>query len=902
MGSDKLDIRKASAGSGKTYTLALRFIELLIGHCKATGKTATETWNWEQCSGSERNRHSHILAVTFTNKATDEMKRRIVRELALLAKVPLMQSAKDSPYRQTLCNEFNLTDEQLTKIAQKALSDLLYNFGSFNVSTIDSFFQSVLRTFAYETDLSGNYDLQLNDRVIISLAVDEVIRQSRTNHQIEVWLKEWMASCISEHKAFNLINTNSPLRTELTEFIDDLTGEDFVSRNIQGQSLQDVIDLLKTLQQISDRTKDYIKIVVGDDTQFLASIFENKAPLKTGMKKYATDASFEKNVLVYLSIQKVLSQTYNYGLIGSVLEVSKQIKTSNNMILLSDTNTLLRKIIDDNSTPFVYERLGLRLRHFLIDEFQDTSQMQWENFRPLLEESLSNNNENLIIGDVKQCIYRFRNSNPELLNSDVENELNQYVHLSPMDTNYRSANEIVEFNNALFAKWVTGLSPTIQNVYQDVVQKAQKSNLKGYVKLHWTYPRAGENNAIEMMLDDIDGQLQRGYKQSDILILVRTNDQASDVIAEAQQLQHDGKARHDIKFISDESLLIKESDTVNSIISTLRLMVKLPTADVTTNYDYYSIADVYRISENLSDKCKRNPDADDQQRFDFLQEAIDEVQRQSDDVISQNRVSLFTLVQRLAKDVADDTSGMNDVFISALLDMVLEYLQFNPDDIASFLEYWDKSCEKAAIKSAPSIEAVRVMTIHKSKGLEAPCVHIPLMKGGMCQEDSVAWYSTSELKKALSQLGYRADDLPDYMPIKSTSALDNTYFAQEYTDRCDKSTLDELNAIYVAFTRAERELCITLHVPNTNAKNIYSVTEKSKARKIAEALGKRQELSNKSQRLEDVIFGEPTRPEEKENSVKPDEPIPDNLRLDFSEDNAELFDKLTVADEDLSVL
>jgi ATP-dependent exoDNAse (exonuclease V) beta subunit len=921
MSVKNLDIRKASAGSGKTYTLALRYVELLLGTCI---DNSTPSWCWKPDKAKQPNRHSHILAVTFTNKATDEMKRRIVRELALLARVPLMAGVKDSPYRDTLMSEFGISAAELQEFAEKVLKELLFNFSNFNVSTIDSFFQSVLRTFAYEVELSGNYNLSLSKEELLGFAVDNVMHKARTDSTLGKWLQSWMDSLIESGNQFNVLNSRGKTRQSLIKFVDDLTDEDFQLSEIKLPTVAEVQALDEALTaKIAELKQNIIRIAndyysTSKDLPFkdIVNLGVIREQLTAAQEKLISEDTNGLDVIypVYLSLLQMKKQIYSYGLMGAIMQEASDLKKLNNEILISDTSALLHQIIDGSDTPFIYERLGQRLQHFLIDEFQDTSGMQWSNFRPLLEESLGYNNSNLIIGDVKQCIYRFRGSKPSLLDSEVEKQLSEHSQLTPMDTNYRSAKEIVEFNNELFEKISTHLSSeNIEKVYSGVAQNVHRKDVPGYVKLLWS----ARPDAMDILVVDIRNQLQRGYKPSDILILVRSNDQAKEVVEFVQSLKHPG-----FNIISDESLAIGASDTVKAIVAALRLLAPKPQAETAAN-DYYKYTpnDVYSISTLLSELCAQSAGADDQQRFDLLTQAIDTIKNKPVNAnLPTDRTSLYQLVHRLASSIVANASGMNDVYVSAFFDLVLDYTQRNPDDIASFLEYWDTIGCTQTIQSAPSIQAVRVMTIHKAKGLEAPCVHLPLLSSQLGKEEGTAWYETKDLGRALAKCEhYVVKDpeaaetpelkLPKHYPINSTkSGLFGTCFFPEYESRLSDAMLDELNTIYVAFTRAERELFVNCSVTRSTDITGLHLLIFDAANEIEDQVENEMEYPHlEDPEAEPIIAtcwesGKATHPKASEKSVKPEEPLPDTLNLHFGEGRRDIFEKLTVSDEEPSTL
>lgn len=876
----RLKLCKASAGSGKTYQLALNYITLLLGERREDG-------TWRLLDGSGRMRHREILAITFTNKATEEMKRRIVRELAVLAGNPGTNDS-DSSYRDTLMETYGLRPDESARLrnaARKALSELLYDFNGFNVSTIDAFFQSVLRSFAYEADLTWNYDLELDNKSAIEQGIAETlaeaIRPSDRPTPAGRWLEIYMTAKIDNGEAFNVLNADSSLRTSLKRFVDNLTGEDYQHNKQAIDGFLDNTDAVVTLErELSARHKALrdeirakairlskegihfiesgIQKTIAEWTSgtsrlteakarkivsrkvFVAASNERAKADKAGWQAFCTEekadeiVDFLQTCVDHATVGVLLSQFYNFGIFGEIIKQVKALTSENNTILLSETNTLLRDIIGDSLSPFIYERTGLRLHHFLIDEFQDTSRLQWENLRPLVMESLDNLNDNLIIGDVKQCIYRFRNSDPDLLNSDLQADpgLSGRIILDDRSTNYRSSAEVVEFNNNLFEK--AGATTGNSSVYSTARQMIRRNAPHGYVDIcGWTSAEF-TSEALARMIDHIKRQLdprQGGYRQSDIAILVWSNSEAAMIIRYLLDTGRKQPGLENIHVVSDEAMLIGSSTAVQRILTSLRRAVNTPQPQTEDIRKYTPVTQ--RQLEWLAEEFERKrQDMDDP--FSALSDIISTFKNSSppDEPQSDSRgKDLFTLTEIIAGNLPDDLKRSDSVYISAFQDLVLEYSSLASADIYSFLAWWDSTGRKRAISSAPSVDAIRVMTIHKSKGLEFPCVHIPLVHGSLVKEEDVRWYDATA---AFQSVGITCPT-PSVLPIRSSESLAITPFAAQYEELCRKSLLDNLNMLYVAFTRAANELIVSCN-PTKNAASAAE-KERNKARVISNALG-----------------------------------------------------------------
>ncbi|MDE6489973.1 MAG: UvrD-helicase domain-containing protein, partial [Muribaculaceae bacterium] len=860
-----LTVYKASAGSGKTFRLAYEFIKHQLGYRdEATGR-----YRLAVAGNQHRNRHRAILAITFTNKATEEMKRRIVRELAVLAGAPLVAHRK-SDYASMLTAEFGCTDQELRITARQALTDLLYDFNFFNVSTIDAFFQNVLRVFAREAELNGNYEVELNDDFAIETGVDSMLSTVTKEYgsgeslspqlrQLASWLHRYMIAQIDEGQAFNLFNRTSSLRNRLVSFIKSLTGEDF---KYNEKAIREYIDdpgrmerFERELMQLRRDTRDTI---TSNSTKIFTLIASNGYPesyLERGINtllytwasggtKSLTDAQraridADPPKRYYAAIAKaglidshidslvvetmraidhhdeldiVAAQIYSLGLFGHVLRHINEFRHDNNLILLSDTNNLLREIIGDNATPFVYERVGLWLRHFLIDEFQDTSSLQWDNLRPLVETSLAEANDNLIIGDEKQCIYRFRNSDPSLLRSKIEAHFPGRVKLegdtAESNTNYRSSREVVEFNNTLFTRMATGLG--IGDLYRNVVQNVSPGAPSGYVLMQGVRGDDGTkasfvDSALALTAREIARQLASGYSQSDIAILVRSNSEADTVIDYLLTKAKETPGLEHLQVLSDDALTIESCSAVRLIVNDLKQMDTMLTT--TSSGRYTSMADYHRIVRDFDSLRNSGMSASD-----ALAGAVARFMEQDNDRHQPDNIptgeepdtgtSLYAIVEHLIAGLANEVRQRDNVFLSAFQDLVLDFSSRGQADIYSFLRWWESTGHKACLASAPGLDAIRVMTIHKSKGLEFPCVHIPLAGGPLMSDDKLRWYPADGLR------GFSEGTVPPMLPLRTSRALANTSFAATYSEVLRDSLIDELNVLYVAFTRAVNELIV----------------------------------------------------------------------------------------------
>lgn len=901
----RLLMRKASAGSGKTYQLAYNFIRYTLGRRTPSGQ-------WQLCVADGANRHRHILAITFTNKATDEMKHRIVRELAILAQVPMMEG-RETNYLKDLADDFGLSlpadRELIRRAAKSALYDLLFDYSEFNVSTIDAFFQSVLRSFAFEADLSGNYDVTLDSESLFESGISETLKQvveQKSQRGLMSWLQSFMELQLRLGNSFNLLHRQGEVRKNLRLFMESLTDEHYMrhAAEIDGflaRSTPGAPNPVILLQQavvarrdalVAEMTalasdlcadfnlneKDGYK-AVGLKSTFaslvkkissgsLPGLTESSAKALSDVDycftlKATPDAALVSGMARLLegmmmtgTLDEILRQIHSFGLFDAINTNINRIKADTNTILLSDTNTLLRRIIKDSPSPFIYERTGMKLHHFLVDEFQDTSRLQWENLRPLLIESLGSGYDNLIIGDVKQCIYRFRNSDPMLLGHELENdsEISGHIALDSNNVNYRSAREIVEFNYDLFS-WLgqaTGNAPVYEPESKDAVRRDAP---RGYVSVRALPPESFVADAKERMLAEMLRQLdpERGnYRPRDIAVLVRTNNEASEII---DYLTEQFASREmPVRVVGDDSLLLVSSQAVRRVIAELRRYDTLPVATSVKENSYTRVSpdQLEWFAAEFDSRRRDNPsDADPFQTLTGLIGEFDRLLDENPDALTGDHragsaTSLISLVNSLTGLLPDDLRRHDSAYIYALMDLVVDYCRSGIASVHGFLDWWDRRGVKCCISASPSNDAISVMTVHKSKGLEFDCVHVPVLNGNLGKEISLRWYDCGEGDdNVFRRLGI--DDnvaVPRYFPVKSNKNLAYTMFASEYETLLADSRLDELNAVYVAFTRPVRELIVSV-------KGIKVSTDKKSARQpdpfnignlLAGALGCRSDL------------------------------------------------------------
>lgn len=864
-----LSVYKASAGSGKTFTLAYEFIKMLLG------RSLQEEPGVYHIDSRTRERHRRLLAITFTNKATDEMKRRIVHQLAVLAGCEPTRSDK-GPYMKRLTEELHTDENTVSAEARRALDELLFDYSSFNVSTIDSFFQSILRTFAREAELTGSYEVDLDSDTAMTQAVAETFRSigEKENRRTLQWMTQVMLNKARAGESVDLFNRSSPVFGELVRFIHTLSGETYHSCAEQMQQyFSDPTRLDRFAARIQTRINELAENASQAATQTLQAIEEIKGVNRNLINKLKEWAAYNPasklpsrgktlasmaddpakafnqaaraaavgagltqvvsqgcteiiGLESQLNLLKIITSNLHFmGLTGAVTLRMEEFCRENDTLLLSDTNSILKKIVGEEDTPFVYERMGIWIDHYLIDEFQDTSTMQWEIMRPLLSEGLGEGRDSLIIGDEKQCIYRFRNSNPDLLTHTVADDLPGVTRVlgdAPGEnTNWRSSRTIVEFNNRLFSAWsAASFSDIYANVEQAV--SSSRSGHTGYVSVEEVDDIQA---SMGRMCDEISRQLRSGYRPADIVILVRNHNDATAAINAIMARIDTDPAWEGIRLISDDSITLDKSPAVRQVICGLRSMLaaRINAADMADNAARRSINHTLdpelleRLINRFEDLSSKGAS-----RSLALSRAVEAMRGDSTEADKGFAADLWdlrcpglpTLVARLMERIiSPETYDREQAFLNGFTDTVIEFVERGTGDIQSFLRWWDAKGHRTPLAAPDDDKALRIMTIHKSKGLDFRCVHIPCACWKI-SADGIEWFHTPRLD------GFDPDTVPPIFAASPTKAMADTEIGSEYERLSREAQLDELNVAYVAFTRAVDELIVSYF--NPTAANIGS--------------------------------------------------------------------------------
>lgn len=796
-----LTVYKASAGSGKTFTLALEYMKLVI---------------------EDPTCYRNILAVTFTNKATEEMKMRILSQLyGIWKRLPDSQG-----YMSRITEDLELSEATASQRAGVALRLLLHNYNYFRVETIDAFFQSVLRNMARELDLTANLRIELNDKQVEQQAVDTLIDGLNAKSSVLGWIMQYIKERMADDKGWDVIalikdfgmNVFNDAYKRHRKSLNGVLGRDdfFKSYTQKLRSIKEEVasemekatnKFFSTLDAHGVTVDDFkskgkgvagyfIKLRDGKllDPKFLTSTaikgMDDPSAWLTKDHQQPTDALYalvadvlmpmlnatEKNRVAKLRLYKSADVTLKHlnqlRLLGSIEQSVRDGNAETNRFLLSDTQPLLQALIQDSDSPFIFEKIGTRLKHVMIDEFQDTSTIQWKNFKVLLQECMSHEGaKNMVVGDVKQSIYRWRSGDWKLLNNiDSEfTDADKRLDIRSLTTNYRSERNIIDFNNAFFDLATRqeyseladdGIAEAEQllQAYSDVTQQPRETTPLGEVHIELIPKDAYSGVVMERVAAIVADILAKGVKMSEIAILVRSND----II---QQLAEYFMENHpSIRLVSDEAFRLDASTAVNTIVSAMRFLAH---------------------PDNKIDEA-------------YLSKTLHSAE------LSTRRIELLAMpLYELAEYLfhifrLGDDNGQS-AYLFAFFDKLKEYLSDHTPDVDGFLKEWDSSLHVKTIHGN-EVDGIRLLTIHKSKGLEFGHVIMPSCDWKLEKENaSTLWCVPRERP---------FDELPLAPIAFSRKGMLDTIYEEDYKHEHFQNIVDNLNLLYVAFTRASKGLYI----------------------------------------------------------------------------------------------
>lgn len=831
-------VYKASAGSGKTFSLAKEYIKITL---------------------QNPDDFRHILAITFTNKAANEMKSRIIEYLADFASDDPNAPGKKS-LMPIIIEETNLPESEVISRSSVVLKNILYKYADFSVMTIDSFFQKIIRSFSHDLHIPINFKLEMNLDEIVAQVVDNLIDKVGEDKAIYEILIQYINKLTEDKKSWHI-------EKDLGNFSKEIFSEAAYQhlKTLDGYDVADFIEIIKNLRndsnviskeivEISTKTiqiiqqqniglEDFngksrgigawlLKIQDGHkevSNAVLKAVNDDVWFSKTGylphfdIIKEEVSSNMTKIVLKirdYNDIKRISKDIYALALVNQIKNVIFQIKDQENLFFISETNFVLADVLLNQPTPFIYERIGERYFHYFIDEFQDTSKLQWNNMIPLILEAISGlHNQKpgsaIIFGDPKQSIYRFRGGdfmqfinlpkvkteNDELMDIAANNLISADFRTQNLDTNHRSKMQIVDFNNKLFDS-IKCYIPEYSKLYEDHEQKFKNEKEDGIVDIS-IINKEKKSDAeylamvYERILEIINKAKEENYQLKDIAILGREKKILRNI---ASVLNH-----HNIPIISSDSLQLDSSPVVRFLKNMIHL-------HKSTNDQIINAA----IINYLSDQ---NPSINFEESLSYSKDyhsLLDFFKKYNFDVKSDiwAQLNIYDLCEEMIRTFID--SEHVDAYLMGFIDVVYKY-HIDGESEAAFSEWWNENKEKHSIAVPEGIDGIKILTIHAAKGLQFPIVIAPFSSNR--KKNSEIWVSTEEMSEEISS--YK---LPTAR-IKDSSTSEDSRFYKKILEEDSLSLVDEINTAYVALTRAVNRLYVIIPTPSASSlkKDDYSL-------------------------------------------------------------------------------
>ena len=816
---NELQVYKASAGSGKTFTLAVEYIKHLIRNPYA---------------------YRHILAVTFTNKATTEMKERILGQLYGIH----THDPQSEAYLNKLIDELQLPEDEIRMKAGKALSLMIHDYNHFRVETIDSFFQSVMRNLARELELGANLNIELDNTTALSEAVDSMIEKLDRHSPVLYQLLDYIEERIEDDKQWKVAH-------EIKEFGKNIFNEEYIEKGAQLRKALENPDCIPNYRRmLKALEKEAVEQLKGFGDQFFGILEEHEVDVtdlsykESGVAGYflklqkgVTDDKIKgtrvidcmndakkwtgkshkrkdeiislaerelipllktaeefrgKNNRIINSCQLSLRHVNNVQLLNHIDEEVRTLNQEKNRFLLADTNALLHNIVREGDPSFVFEKIGSNIRNVMIDEFQDTSRMQWDNFKLLLNEGLSQGADSLIVGDVKQSIYRWRNGDWTILNG-LKGHLGPFpIEEKTLNTNRRSEAAIVQFNNEIFTsacqilndmhKQEQGSECTeLKNAYQDVRQETNRETVRGSVKFTFLTDKIDvsyQEETLQQLAEEVESMAQQGVSLNDMAILVRKNG-VIPVVA-------DYFDKHTpYRIVSDEAFRLDASLAINMLMDAIRYLVEPRNSIAQAQLAIAYQNEVLHKDMDLNTLLLGELD-------EYLPSAFIE------ELDTLRLMPLLELLEKLTRIFQLSLIENQDAYLLSFYDHVNDYLQKHSSELTAFVKHWE---EKLCFKTIPSgnIEGIRILSIHKSKGLEFHTVFLPFCDWKLENErTSYIWCTPPEAPFDELQL----------LPINYGTNMNESIYQNDYRKEKLQLWVDNLNLLYVAFTRPQCNLVV----------------------------------------------------------------------------------------------
>lgn len=815
-----LIVYNASAGSGKTYTLALEYLAICLN------------------DPSPRS-FRKILAITFTNKAAHELKERILQFMERLG-----QGMAEAALLDGILERTGLSTQEVTSRARSCHRAMLFHYSDIHISTIDSFVLSVLRAFSKELGKSFDFDVELDQKKILDMMVDSILSQVGKDEHMTTQLAQLVTQNLDEGRSWNpkdamlkalthLMDEESiPYRNILADLGESKLVEQLNELDQKRRKKWSIItkhqeDLKTTIRELGIGISDFN----GGRRGFISFVFKDlkkEKPPTSGQLEHVAHKNLEspaarkegkKDLIEGLRPQLIKSQSIiveqldslkildnlHRNKISSILALRLQnllqkLEDEEGMSFLQDNNHKISDLIKDNPTPFIYERIGERFQHFLIDEFQDTSILQWRNMLPLIDGSLAYGRVNFLVGDAKQSIYRWRGgevdqmvdlpsipgSNGHIYLKQIEQNFDRALRKMELGTNYRSSESVIQFNNELFPILSKQLSERYLPSYKDVRQEIHRKESSGYVRMELLEEKLKLEDCLERVLEIIRKCENDGYHGSDICMLSRSN---KDGRILAKHLEAEGYS-----VSSPDSLLLTGHADVQMLMSFIDILSGseahgpvlyvierlLERADRVTEYHYWasSISMSRRGISVLEELMKELGIAWNIDRFKDLD-------------VYQNLQELVLLFK-----VSD-----RDPYIQELFNQAIGFCQGSDSTLSGFMDFWEERKGSLCVKAGVNRESIQIMTIHRSKGLQFPVVILPL----------ISWKSVRLTKK--KEWVHLDGMVPEIGLLNINSSLDGTEYSDTLSQEKARTDLDELNLFYVACTRAEDRMYVHVSDP-----------------------------------------------------------------------------------------
>jgi len=864
MTTKNFTVYKSSAGSGKTFTLVKEYLALAL----------TDTQYPPQA-------YKHILAITFTNKAAAEMKERISKALKELSEEDYTTISSGTKTLLSALKEHvklntaqQLDDVVIRRRAQHILTAILHNYSDFAIGTIDSFVHKVVRTFAFDLKIPMSFEIEMDDERLLSQAIDLLIAQIGNDEQLTKALIEFTERKTDDEKNWHIeydlrLFAKHLLKEEGGFYIDKLrhlSVDDFFKikdtlyeelKKFENALTTLAVNAIQLIQKQGLTAKDfyqgdkgiaayfgkiakgkldaltpnsYVQATAGEDKWYAGKIDSDAKQAIDGIKSKLLDYFSQIQQLKddgysdYIVLKLINKNIYSLAVLNEIEKLLIQYKTQNNIIHISEFNKMIAKIVLNEPIPFIYERLGERYSNYLIDEFQDTSVLQFQNLLPLIDNSLAGGHFTMLVGDGKQAIYRWRggeveqfamlptifahNDNPLVL--ERENALIRNYDPRVLDKNYRSKREVIEFNNAVFKFLSNQLNEKYKKIYDNQEQGFNPDNTGGFVQIEFVKAEKDERREQYMARthETILKLQQDNYQLKDIVILVRKNTDGSEV---ANYLT-DRK----IPVISSDSLLLSNSAQINFIYALLKYL-----ANSNDSITHAEIIE-YLVSQNYISSAEASA------KEGGVQVTLDEILLLKNkaglpvvfdkagvdfNAAYLSKLALYELCEELIR--VFKLNKQPNAYLQFFLDEVLNYSTKKNNNLSEFIEYWEEKRNKASLIVPQGMNAVSIMTIHRSKGLEFPVVILPFLDAKVDTGKKDLW------------IDLKNEKIPELTSaiVPTNKELLETPYADLYEEEKGKSLLDSLNVLYVALTRAEERIYVFTGKPGKSVDSRTNITD-----------------------------------------------------------------------------